>query len=258
MILDSLERRWGRWCIPGLLRIVGLLQALTFILIKANPVFLDHFQLNPSAVLSGEIWRVLSFVFLPSTLSFIWIIFAVWFLFFIGDILESQWGSFRLNVYYFSCVILLNVAAFATGYATRMEATFLYISLFLAACVIAPEVEIMFMLIFPVKLKYLGLVNGALLALMLFSSPASWAAVFAVLLPFAVFVGPSWFGHVRHQVDVHGRRRRFQVNQRSDDEAFHTCKTCGVTELQDPHAEFRIAADGDEYCLKCLPGKTEA
>jgi len=258
MILDSLERRWGRWCIPGLLRVVAIVQALMFILIKANPALDSHLQLVPQLVLQGEVWRVLSFVFLPPTMSVIWIIFAVMFLFFIGDILEGAWGSFRLNVYYFSSVLLLNVAAFVTGSGTAMEATLLYQSLFLAACVIAPEVEIMLFFFFPVKLKYLGWFTGVLLAVTFFLAPRSWAAVLAVMIPFACFVGPSWVGLMKLRATVEGRRRKFAGQQASDDEAFHTCVTCGVTEHKDPHAEFRIAADGQEYCVKCLPGKDGA
>jgi len=251
-ILDSLERRWGRWSIPGLLRVVALVQALMFILIRANPAVHPHLQLVPQEVLKGDVWRVLSFVFLPPTSSVLWIIFAVMFLIFIGDILESAWGSFRLNLYYFSCVLLLNAAAFLTQRGTGMEATLLYMSLFLAACVIAPEVEIMLFFVFPVKLKFLGWFNAALLAMTLWSFPQSWAAVLAVVIPFACFVGPAWAGRMKHQVGVAGRRRRFQGQQLAEDEAFHTCVTCGVTEHKDPHAEFRIAADGQEYCVKCL------
>jgi membrane associated rhomboid family serine protease len=251
-----LERRWGRWCIPGLLRVVALVQALMFILIKANPAVHPHLMLVPQEVMNGDVWRVLSFVFLPPTSSVLWIIFAVMFLIFIGDILEGAWGSFRLNLYYFSCVLLLNVAALVTRQGTGMEATLLYMSLFLAACVIAPEVEIMLFFVFPVKLKFLGWFNGAVMAMMLWSYPQAWAAVLAVMIPFACFVGPSWLGQARHTAEVAGRRRRFQGRQLADDEAFHTCATCGVTEKKDPHAEFRIAADGREFCLKCLPGKS--
>lgn len=251
--LDSLERRWGGWCIPGLLRVVALVQALLFILIKANPAVHPHLQLVPQEVLRGEVWRVLSFVFLPPTSSVLWIIFAVMFLIFIGDILEGAWGSFRLNLYYFGCVLLLNVAAFVTQRGTGMEATLLYMSLFLAACVIAPEVEILLFFVFPVKLKFLGWFNAAILVMTLISSPQSWAAVLAVLIPFACFAGPSWIRGLKHQSDVAGRRRRFQSQQLAESEAFHTCVTCGVTELKDPQADFRIAADGQEYCRSCLP-----
>jgi len=255
MTLDSLERRWGRWSIPGLLRVVAIVQALMFILIKANPALDPHLQLVPQLVLQGEVWRVLSFVFLPPTMSVIWIIFAVMFLFFIGDILEGAWGSFRLNVYYFSSVLLLNLAAFLTGRGTAMEATLLYQSLFLAACMIAPEVEIMLFFVIPVKLKYLGWFTGVMLALTLFLAPGAWAAVLAVIIPFACFVAPTWISQMKHRAGVEGRRRKFVGAQAPEDEAFHTCVTCGVTEQKDPQAEFRIAADGQEYCLKCLPGK---
>ena len=125
-----------------------MVQALMFILIKAIPALDELLQLVPQLVLQGEVWRVLGFVFLPPTDSVIWIIFAVMFLFFIGNILEEAWGSFRLNVYYFSSVVLLNLAAFVTGHGTAMEATLLYQSLFLAACVLAPEVEIMLFFFF--------------------------------------------------------------------------------------------------------------
>ena len=138
-----------------------------------------------------------------------------------------------------------------------MEATLLYMSLFLAACVIAPEVEIMLFFVIPVKLKFLGWFNGVLLVMTLFNSPQAWAAVLAVILPFACFVAPSWIGSMKHRATVHDRRRRFKGQQPADDEAFHTCATCGLTEKQDAHAEFRITADGREFCLKCLPGKQE-
>lgn len=37
--------------------------------------------------------------------------------------------------------------------------------------------------------------------------------------------------------------------------AFHRCATCGVTELEEPHGMFRVAADGEEYCSRHLPAK---
>ena len=230
-----------------------MVQALMFILIKAIPALDELLQLVPQLVLQGEVWRVLGFVFLPPTDSVIWIIFAVMFLFFIGNILEEAWGSFRLNVYYFSSVVLLILAAFVTGHGTAMEATLLYQSLFLAACVLAPEVEIMLFFFFPVKLKFLGWFTGAMLVFTLFVAPQAWAAVLAVTLPFACFVGPSWTAMMKKRTLAQGRRHPFAAPQAANDEPFHTCITCGQTEQKDKHAEFRIAADGQEYCDKCLP-----
>jgi hypothetical protein len=33
----------------------------------------------------------------------------------------------------------------------------------------------------------------------------------------------------------------------------HTCAVCGATELTDPNLEFRVARNGEEYCIPHLP-----
>jgi hypothetical protein len=54
------------------------------------------------------------------------------------------------------------------------------------------------------------------------------------------------------------RRQRFEIQSRSEEEALHKCKTCGATELTDPSLEFRVARDGEEYCLAHLPRPASA
>jgi hypothetical protein len=49
------------------------------------------------------------------------------------------------------------------------------------------------------------------------------------------------------------RRKRFNAAKMPATEAFHTCKVCGKTDVSDPHAEFRIGKDGEEYCAEHLP-----
>ncbi len=39
------------------------------------------------------------------------------------------------------------------------------------------------------------------------------------------------------------------------EEALHHCKVCGRTEVTAPELEFRVAADGEEYCLTHLPSR---
>jgi len=33
----------------------------------------------------------------------------------------------------------------------------------------------------------------------------------------------------------------------------HKCAICGATELSDPNLDFRVARDGEEYCIAHLP-----
>jgi hypothetical protein len=64
--------------------------------------------------------------------------------------------------------------------------------------------------------------------------------------------------NLRNRKEIAGRRKRFEVQSRSDEEPLHKCATCGATELSDPNREFRVASDGEEYCIAHLPGPANA
>src|SRR5438477_9848176 len=86
--LDKLERRFGFLGIPGLIRILVGFDALVFILVRVNPDFISILALDPVRIRHGEVWRLVTYIFIPQTLSLLWIIFALWFLWFIGDGIE--------------------------------------------------------------------------------------------------------------------------------------------------------------------------
>ena len=49
------------------------------------------------------------------------------------------------------------------------------------------------------------------------------------------------------------RRRRFEMETRdAETEALHRCAICGATEVSDPNLEFRVARNGEEYCMAHL------
>jgi hypothetical protein len=64
--------------------------------------------------------------------------------------------------------------------------------------------------------------------------------------------------HLRQRKEVAVRRQRFEVQSGSEEEPLHRCATCGATELTDPSLEFRVARDGEEYCLAHLPRPANA
>src|SRR5215210_5140441 len=118
--LDSLERRFGRFAIPGLIRIVVGFNALVFVLHKLNPGYLAMLDLIPARVLQGEVWRLVTYIFIPQFGSGFfpdWLsaIFYLGFLWFVGDGLEQAWGAFRLNLFYIVGMIGTTAAAFFFG-----------------------------------------------------------------------------------------------------------------------------------------------
>lgn len=49
------------------------------------------------------------------------------------------------------------------------------------------------------------------------------------------------------------RRRNFQRAISRSDDSLHRCAVCGRTERDDADMEFRVGADGEEYCMEHLP-----
>ena len=84
------------------LYVIGLVISLV------NPTFYyQYLSLNPAMILKGQIWRLATFLIQPPNTSLIFFIFTLYLYYMLGRTLESTWGAFRFNVYYFSGVIFI-------------------------------------------------------------------------------------------------------------------------------------------------------
>ena len=95
--LNRLERKYGRYGIPNLTNILVAGQ----ILVLAIELFVDRtisfwLGLSRSLLLQGQVWRAISFVFIPfSGGSILSVVLGIYFTWFIGTALEREWGDFR-------------------------------------------------------------------------------------------------------------------------------------------------------------------
>ncbi len=251
-VLDSLERRFGRFAIPGLIRVVAGFNALVFVLARLSPDLVHMLDLNRGAILRGEVWRLVTYIFIPTTDSPIWILFVLLFLWYIGEGLERAWGAFRVNLFYLIGMLGTTVAAFFFG--SNFSNTMLNASLFFAFAHFYPDEVIYIFFILPAKVKWLAWVSAALLLFGFVSSPNSYRmALVAAMANYLIFFGPGLVRAARQRHEVADRQKRFEGNSRPEEEALHHCATCGATELTNPNLEFRVARDGEEYCLAHLP-----
>ena len=166
--LDKLEKRFGFIAIPGLIRAVVLFNVLVLGLVWLNPSFSSVIDLNPSRILHGEVWRLVTYIFIPQTFSW-WVVLFLWFLWFIGDGLERAWGAFRLTLYFFVGMIGTTIAAFFFG--SNFSNSMLISSLFFAFARFYPDVVIYLFFILPVKIKWLAWVLGGRFAGRICSRP---------------------------------------------------------------------------------------
>lgn len=258
-LLEKLERRIGFIAIPHLIRIVVGFTALVYLLTFLNPEFISVLQLNPSRIRHGEIWRLVTYIFIPqlggrpgSSMQPLWVLLALWFLWFIGEGLEHAWGAFRLTLYFLVGMIGTTIAAFIFG--TQFSNAMLAASLFFAFARFYPDEVIYVFFVLPLKVKWLAWVTAAFLLLGFIGGTNAYRmATVAALGNFLIFFGPEFIHNARHRKDVAERRRRFELQSRSDDQPLHRCATCGATELSDPNVEFRVSRDGEEYCMSHLP-----
>ncbi len=255
--LDKLERRFGFIAIPGLIRAVVTLSALVFVLVSLNKGFDSYLSLDLARIRAGEVWRLVTYLFVPQTGHFLLVLLALWFLWIIGDGLEEAWGAFRLTLYFLVGMVGTTVAALLSNSAFSNQ--MLFTSLFFAFAHLYPERVFYVFLILPLKVKWLAWIYAGFLLLGFVTQSNSYRlALIAALSNYLIFFGPEVIQQLRQRKEVAARRQRFEVQSRSEAEPLHKCATCGATESTDPSLEFRVARDGEEYCIAHLPRPANA
>ena len=234
---------------PGVLRAVVMLNALMFALLALDPDYVEMLWLEPEKIRQGEIWRLVTYIFIPQTQSMFWMFFVLLFMWFLANALEEAWGALKLNVFYLTGMVGCTVAAFFFGGAP--DNTFLNLSLFFAFATLAPDYEIFLFFILRVKVKYLAWVFAGFLLLQMAAAPlAAKAAMVASLANYLLFFGP---GFIKGRIEAENSRARRKKFAPAAAETLHRCVQCDRTEVSNPELEFRVSGDGQEYCLEHLP-----
>jgi hypothetical protein len=202
---------------------------------------LERLTLVPSQVLAGEVWRVVTFLFVPPITNLIFAFFFWYFFYIMGTALEAAWGTFRYNVYLLAGFAATVAMSFLTP---NMPATngFVQGSVFLAFAYLYPNFVIYLFFILPVKVKWLALLTwiGCFLAFAM----GSWttrALVLASVANFLLFFGRE----ITTRMKAGHRRMTFEAARVGEPKKrVHRCTTCGITSEDDRNLDFR-------YCSKC-------
>jgi len=256
--LNFLERRYGRYAIPDLTWKILVLQVIVYILGAINPETYNILLLDPTRIMKGEVWRLFSFIIIPSVTdihSAIWFFFAGYFFLIMGGNLEREWGYFRYNMFWLIGIVGTTVFAFfiVQGPVSNI---FMGLSLFFAFATLFPNYVIYVFLILPVRVKYLAWIAalGQLVALIQ-GDTSTRVGILVGFANYLLFFGPDLWQQAKVRFQTEGQRKKFQEARLESRSAgfFHECNVCKRTDVSDPDLEFRVGPDDLEYCAQHLP-----
>lgn len=122
--------------------------------------FFDWLVLSPSRIIGSlAVWQLVTWMFLHNTADVFHVLFNMLTLYWFGPDIERSWGTRRFVQYYFICgigaglVVCLVDLLFGQGTRT-IGASGAICGVMLAYAMLLPDREILFMLIFPLKVKY--------------------------------------------------------------------------------------------------------
>lgn len=262
--IDKLERKFGRFGIQNLTMYIIICYVVGYFLAYLNPKMLGMLSLEPALILRGQIWRIITWVIYPPSMSnILWFIVAIVFFYYpIGTSLERTWGSFRYTLYILLGILFSVIGAFilyfitgAYGIGSLFNTYYISLSVFLAYALSYPDMQILLWFVIPIKMKWMAILYGVIVLydMITYIRAGYWVMIIPIvasLLNFVLFFFSTRNMHRYNPKEVH-RRREFKkavaqsrVNPATGGITKHKCAICGRTEQDDPNLEFR-------FCSKC-------
>jgi membrane associated rhomboid family serine protease len=207
--LNKLERKFGRYAISNLMYyIIGITLAVYIVQYVLNISAYRYLAFIPGLIMKGQVWRIITFIFIPPASSIVTIAFVMYFYYMMGTTLENEWGTFKFNIYYLFGMIGTIIAAFLTGDGTSV---YLNLSLFLAFAYLFPDIEILLFFILPVKVKWIAYMDWAYFIFsLIFGTMSTRVAAIASLINFFIFFGDDFINYIKHQRKYGATRRNFK------------------------------------------------
>ena len=238
--------------IPNLMRYLTIANVVFWVMNMINRPFLSYMLFNPALIQRGQVWRLVSFLFVPPSTGVLALL-VFYFYYWIGSTLEKQWGTGQFTIYFFTGVVLTVLYGFViywiTGKAVTLDSSYLYLSMFFSFAALFPDMQVLFMFFIPVKMKYLAIVDAAfcLYAMVTTPFPANLVPLVAVL-NFLIFCG----GELRAMLPrrpgkttINFKKESARIRREQADKLYtHKCAVCGRTDTDYPELEFR-------YCSRC-------
>lgn len=225
MWLDKLEPKLKWLAIPHLMRYIIFGSALVYVLYLFYPEVVFYLNFVPEAVLKGQVWRLITFIFIPNLGNPLLVLLSLYCYYWIGSALESVLGSFKFTFFYLVGIIAIIAVLWIFGYSISnyntfiAQTSFLNQSMFLALAMLFPDRGILLMYFIPVKAKWAGLISlGFIVYEFIITDLSGRMLILASFLGLVLFFLP---GLIRNLKDSR-RRRGYQKAAESGYRGYRT------------------------------------
>lgn len=273
--MDKLERKYGKYAIPNITRVFIIATLVGYAFQAFFPVVMEYIQFGVPEILKGQIWRIVSWLFIPVSSGSIWSLLFIICLLSLGSNLEYYFGTFRMNMYFFMGVLINIIGGllfyFIFRIPVQLSMYYILFCMYLMLGIYMPEAEVRLYFVLPIKMKWMVIVFLLELLYEIFSAfkvGFAYASAYSQGTLFAIRAGLSLSGAVIFAlinliVFVLAGKRRVSLKHKKRQREFksqfsqprpgsgigqHKCAICGRTELDDPTLVFR-------YCSKCEGNK---
>lgn len=249
--------------IPNLMRYIAIGNVAMLVLQFINPAFLSYLTFSPAMIMRGQVWRIISFVFIPMSNSLLALI-SIYFYYIIGSALEARWGTGQFTIYYFTGILLTEIYGFILYFVFKskygveldlpIDAQYVYLSMFFSFAALFPDMQVLLFFIIPIKIKWLALVDVALFIYSFVTTrfPFNLLPVVAVV-NFLIFCGGDLVSRIKYKLNsrpaksnvVDFQKESAKIRKAQENNLYtHKCCVCGRTDTDFPELEFR-------YCSQC-------
>jgi len=248
------HRRFG---VPRLMLYIVVISAIVFLV---GSGLTSRLYFHPGLILRGEVWRLITWVFMPVSNQVFFVLIALYFYYFIGNALEREWGTSKFTIFYISGVVLNIIYGFAVwilmGRVTQIVPNFLNLSMLFAFAVLFPDHTVRLFFVIPIKIKWLALLNVAFFVYSFINYLVMGYLLFAILpfvalLNFIIICGDEALSYLKplkarnSQQAINFRKAAKKARREQDGKQYrHKCAVCGKTDIEYPGLEFR-------YCSRC-------
>lgn len=236
--------------------VIGNVIIWLFSMMDTTNLLAASLQFSPPLIMKGQIWRLITFAFIPTSGGILALI-MFYFYYFIGNTLEKYWGKAKFTLFFFSgilfTVIYGLVIYFITGADIRISASYIYLSMFFSFATLFPETQVLLFFIIPMKIKWLAYIDAAFFLYEIIVTPFPYNLIPVVaVLNYLLFCGGWLFqflgkkrGYNNPKV-INYKKAAKQVNRNRNNAPYsRKCEVCGITDVDDPDMEFR-------YCSRCI------